>query len=304
MESKFSGILEFVTAVEQGSFTGAAEILGITGSAVGKSINKLEKRLGVQLLHRTTRRIFLTPEGEAWLVSCRRILEELDQIETLLSTENSYPIGRIRVDLPTTFGRRYIFPILLDLAQQYPQLDLSVTFQDRAVDMISEGVDLVVRIGDLEDSTDLIAKSLGYQTLLICASPTYLEKNGYPSNKEDLKHHNCLIGWRRNYKGQWFLKNALGEMEEFEINYRHEIPDGDALLSACISGLGIAQLPSWLAFDALRAGKLISILPEVSGVEIPIHVLWQKRWHLQPKIRVVVDEITKFTHNKPELFLG
>lgn len=304
MESKFSGILEFVTAVEQGSFTGAAEILGITGSAVGKSINKLEKRLGVQLLHRTTRRIFLTPEGEAWLISCRRILEELDQIETLLSTENSYPIGRIRVDLPTTFGRRYIFPILLDLAQQYPQLDLSVTFQDRAVDMISEGVDLVVRIGDLEDSTDLIAKSLGHQTLLICASPAYLEKNGYPSNKEDLKHHNCLIGWRRNYKGQWFLKNAQGEMEEFEINYRHEIPDGDALLSACTSGLGIAQLPSWLAFDALRAGKLISILPEVSGVEIPIHVLWQKRWHLQPKIRVVVDEITKFTHNKPELFLG
>ncbi|EEY78242.1 LysR substrate binding domain protein [Acinetobacter calcoaceticus RUH2202] len=304
MESKFSGILEFVMAVEQGSFTGAAEILGITGSAVGKSINKLEKRLGVQLLHRTTRRIFLTPEGEAWLVSCRRILEELDQIETLLSTENSYPTGRIRVDLPTTFGRRYIFPILLDLAQQYPQLDLSVTFQDRAVDMISEGVDLVVRIGDLEDSTDLIAKSLGHQTLLICASPAYLEKNGYPSNKEDLKHHNCLIGWRRNYKGQWFLKNALGEMEEFEINYRHEIPDGDALLSACTSSLGIAQLPSWLAFDALRAGKLISILPEVSGVEIPIHVLWQKRWHLQPKIRVVVDEITKFTHNKPELFLG
>lgn len=304
MDSKFSGILEFVKAVEQGSFTGAAEILGITGSAVGKSINKLEKRLGVQLLHRTTRRIFLTPEGEAWLESCRRILEELDQIETLLSTENSYPTGRIRVDLPTTFGRRYIFPILLDLAQQYPQLDLSVTFQDRAVDMISEGVDLVVRIGDLEDSTDLIAKSLGHQTLLICASPAYLEKNGYPSNKEDLKHHNCLIGWRRNYKGQWFLKNALGEMEEFKINYRHEIPDGDALLSACTSGLGIAQLPSWLAFDALRAGKLISILPEISGVEIPIHVLWQKRWHLQPKIRVVVDEIIKFTHNKPELFLG
>lgn len=302
MDSKFSGILEFVTAVDQGSFTRAAETLGITGSAVGKSIHKLEKRLGVQLFHRTTRRIVLTSEGEAWLISCRRILEELEHIETLLSTENAYPTGRIRIDLPTTFGRRYIFPILLDLAQQYPQLDLSVTFQDRAVDMISEGVDLVVRIGDLKDSTDLIAKSLGHQTLLVCASPSYLEKNGYPTHKEDLKNHDCLIGWRSQYKGHWFLKNSLGETEAYEINYTHEIPDGDALLSACTAGLGLAQLPSWLAFDALREGKIISILPEISGVEIPIHVLWQKRWHLQPKIRVVVDEITKFTHNKPELF--
>lgn len=302
MEHQFAGIIEFITVVDQGSFTNAAEVLGLTGSAVGKIITKLEKRLGIQLFHRTTRRLALTPEGEIWLQSCRRLVEELEATQSLLSQENNSPTGRIRIDLPTTFGRRYIFPTLLEMIHRYPQLDLSVTFQDRAVDLIQEGIDVVVRIGELKDSTDLIAKSLGHQTLLICASPDYLTQYGTPQSKEDLKHHQCLIGWRSHSKGYWFLKNALNEMELHEINYKHEIPDGDAILTACMSGLGLAQLPSWLAFEAIKDGRLIPILPEISGLKIPIHILWQKRWHLQPKIRIVVDEIMSFINNNPSLF--
>lgn len=302
MDHQFAGIIEFITVVDQGSFTNAAEVLGLTGSAVGKSINKLEKRLGIQLFHRTTRRLALTPEGEIWLQSCRRLVEELEATQSLLSQENNSPKGRIRIDLPTTFGRRYIFPTLLEIIQRYPELDLSVTFQDRAVDLIQEGIDLVIRIGELKDSTDLIAKSLGHQTLLICASPDYLKQYSTPQSKEDLKHHQCLIGWRSHTKGYWFLKNATHTMELHEINYNHEIPDGDAILSACMSGLGLAQLPSWLAFEAIRDGKLIPILPDISGLKIPIHILWQKRWHLQPKIRVVVDEIVSFIKTNPTLF--
>jgi DNA-binding transcriptional LysR family regulator len=163
MEDRFAGIREFILTVENGSFTAAAAQLGITGSAVGKSISRLEARLGVQLLHRTTRRIDLTSEGEAYLLSCRRIMEELDQTESFLATGHREPIGRLRIDLPTTFGRRHIVPALLELATRHDRLDLSFTLRDQAVDMVSEGIDMAVRIGALGDSPDLIARRLGEQ---------------------------------------------------------------------------------------------------------------------------------------------
>jgi len=184
MEDRFSGIREFVLAVDQRSLTAAAAQLGVTGSAVGKSISKLEARLGVQLLRRTTRRIDLTNEGEAYLLSCRRIMEELDQTESFLATGHREPIGRLRIDLPTTFGRRHIVPVLLDLAAQHDRLDLSFTLRDQAADMVNEGIDLAVRIGALGDYPDLIARRLGEQHMVICASPAYLARRGLPSTKD------------------------------------------------------------------------------------------------------------------------
>lgn len=304
MNNRFSGILEFVMTVEHGSFTAAAEALGISGSAVGKSIAKLEERLGVQLFHRTTRRIFLTSEGEALLTSCRRIFEELTDIETLLSNEHKRPVGRLKIDLPTTFGRQYIFPKIVEIIHKYPELDISVTFQDRAVDMICEGVDLVIRMGRLADHSDLIARSLGRQKLLICAAPSYLARKGYPQTKEDLQRHDCLIGWRQSNKSNWLIHNARGEIEECRVSYKHEIPDGDALLQACIAGCGLAQFPSWLAYKELKAGTLISVMEDVTGVNIPIHLIWQKKYSLQPKIRTVVDELIAFAQSQPELFFN
>src|SRR3546814_152380 len=227
MEDRFAGIREFVAAVDGGSFTAAALSLGVTGSAVGKSISKLEKRLGVQLLHRTTRRIDLTSEGDAYLISCRRILEELDQTEAYLSTGHQQPIGRLRIDLPTTFGRRHILPSLLKLGLRYPRLDLSVSLRDRPVDLVSEGIDLAVRIGVLPDSPDIIARRLGEQRLVICASPAYLKRHGVPANRADLPHHDCLTGWRRGLRTTWLLKNEQGEIEPQEIPARHELTDGE-----------------------------------------------------------------------------
>ncbi|TDN69240.1 LysR family transcriptional regulator [Paraburkholderia sp. BL10I2N1] len=158
MEDRFAGIREFVATIDGGSLTAAAEVLGVTGSAIGKSISRLEARLGVQLLHRTTRRIDLTTEGDAYLSSCRRILEELDQTEAFLSTGHQQPIGRVRIDFPTMFGRRHIMPTLLNLSLRYEKLDLSVTLQDRAVDMVGEGIDLAVRIGTLGDYPDCLRR--------------------------------------------------------------------------------------------------------------------------------------------------
>ena len=302
MEDRFAGIREFVASVDRGSFTAAALALGVTGSAIGKSISKLERRLGVQLLHRTTRRIDLTSEGEAYLTSCRRILEELDQAEAYLSTGHQQPIGRLLVDLPTTFGRRHILPALLALGLRYPGLDLSVSLRDRPVDLVSEGIDLAVRIGALPDSSDLVARRLGEQHLIICASPSYLKLRGIPANRAQLSSHDCLTGWRRGYRPTWLLKNGQGEIEPQEIASRHELTDGDALLDACLAGGGLAQLPTWLADDALRTGALVPVLSELSGGAMPIHVLWPKTWHLQPKVRVTVDELVSLAARNRSVF--
>ena len=302
MEDRFAGIREFVATVDTGSFTAAAALLGVTGSAVGKSISRLEKRLGVQLLHRTTRRIDLTNEGEAYLMSCRRVLEELDQAESYLATGHQQPRGRLRIDLPTTFGRRHIFPTLLTLGLRYPELDLSVELRDRPVDLVREGIDLAVRIGALPNSTELIARRLGEQRLVVCASPDYLKRRGVPANHADLSSHDCLTGWHQGQNHTWLLKNEKGNIESMQVRSRHELTDGDALLDACLAGSGLAQLPTWLAGQGLRTGALIQVFAEISGGAMPIHVVWQKTWHLQPKVRVAVDALTSLAAKNPSVF--
>ena len=302
MEDRFAGIREFVMTVDRGSLTAAAAALGVTGSAVGKSISRLEARLGVQLLHRTTRRLDLTTEGEAYLASCRRVLEDLAQTESSLSTGHQHPIGRLRVDLPTTFGRRHVLPALLDLCARHDKLDMSVTLRDRAVDMVGEAIDLAVRIGALGDYPDLVARRLGEQKLVICASPAYLARRGTPVTQVDLYRHDCLIGWRRGNRPMWFLKNGQGQTEPQEVPMRHEFFDGDALESACLAGCGLAQLPTWLVGEALRSGALVQVLSDVAGGAMPIHVVWQKTWHLQPKVRVTVDELARVAAARPQVF--
>jgi DNA-binding transcriptional LysR family regulator len=302
MEDRFAGIREFVLTVDKGTLTAAAAQLGVTGSAVGKSISRLEARLGVQLLHRTTRRIDLTSEGEAYLLSCLRIMEELDQTESFLATGHREPIGRLRIDLPTTFGRRHIVPALLDLAARHDRLDLSFTLRDQAVDMVSEGIDMAVRIGALGDYPDLIARRLGEQHMVICAAPAYLARKGTPLSHADLFQHDCLVGWRRSTKPAWLLKGENGTIEPHEVPVRHELTDGDALLNACLSGCGLAQFPTWLAGDALRTGALSQVLHEISGGSMPIHVIWQKTWHLQPKVRVAVDTLVSLAESRPDIF--
>ena len=302
MEDRFAGIREFVLAIDKGSLTAAAAQLGLTGSAVGKNISRLESRLGVQLLHRTTRRIALTNEGEAYLLSCRRILEELDQTESFLATGHREPVGRVRIDLPTTFGRRHIVPPLLALASRHERLDLSFTLRDQAVDMVSEGIDMAVRIGTLGDYPDLVARRLGEQHMVICASPAYLARKGTPENHADLLRHDCMAGWRRTARPAWLLRDGSGVITPHEIPVRHELPDGDAMLGTCLGGHGLAQLPRWLAADALRTGELVQILPAISGGSMPIHVLWQKTWHLQTKVRVAVDMLVQLAQAHPEVF--
>lgn len=284
-------ITAFVTTAQCGSFTTAAERLGLTKSAVGKSVARLEERLGLKLLQRSTRRLSLTPDGQRYLQSCQNALEVLDQAEAELSAHTLVPAGRLRIDLPAAFGRRRVLPHLLRLAGECPALTLSVTFSERFVDLIEEGIDLVVRIGELSDSSGLAARRLTTQKLVICAAPTYLEGHGTPLTPQDLERHRCIVGLRRGQPVSWLLREADGRQTRYTPPATHELADGDAMLDAVIAGCGLSQLPLWLVRDDLQRGTLRTVLQAHSGGEIPISAIWPAGGQMPPRTRHVVDAL-------------
>lgn len=292
-EDRFLGVREFVAVAQLRSFSAAAAASGVTGSALSKSVMRLEARLGVKLLHRTTRRVSLTNEGALYLESCQRALTELDETEAYLGTGQTEPIGRVRIDLPAAFGRRHVVPSLIALSMRHAKLDLSVTFSERTVDVIKDGIDLVVRIGALQDDAELIARRLGEQRLVICAAPGYLAVRGTPKVTEDLAAHDCLIAWRRGQRHQWLLKDAKGRVQRVDVPVRHEMGDGEAMVEATLAGCGLCQLPTWLIAEHLRSGALCSVLPEAAGGEMPIHAIWPRSQYLPSKLRVVIDELVR-----------
>lgn len=286
---RFSGIDVFVATAKVGSFTIAAQELNMTPSGVAKSVTRLEARIGLKLLHRTTRRLTLTSEGEAYLTACLRAIEELEAAENGLTPKDWIPQGRIHIGLPGAFGRRYVLPGLLKMVAQFDKLDLTASFTERTMDLVQEGYDLSVRIGELADDSNLVAKRLGTQRLVICAAPSYLEKYGAIHKPEELRKRDCIIGYRRQQKHTWLLRTLEGKLMQQEIHVRHEFSDGEAMLSAGLAGCGIMQMPTWLVADELNRGALVSLLEDYAGAEMPIHVVWPKSHYLQPKVRAVID---------------
>lgn len=287
------GITAFVTTAQQGSFTAAAEKLGLTKSAIGKSVSRLEERLGLKLFQRSTRRLSLTPDGERFLTSCQSAIDILEQAEAELTSHLYQPSGRLRVDLPAAFGRQRILPILLQITRRYPDLALTVTFSERLVDLIEEGIDLVIRIGELADSSGLVARRLTTQKLVICASPDYLLHQGEPVSPAELSQHQCVVGFRRNQPISWLLKESDGQTGRYTPPATHEFGDGDAMLAATLAGGGLSQLPLWLVGKYLASGELREVLSGHSGGKMPISALWPKNRQLLPKIRYVVDTLVK-----------
>lgn len=291
MSKRFDGLVEFVETARTGSFTAAGLRLHLTASAVGKSVSRLEDRVGTKLLHRTTRRLTLTSEGEAYLETCLAVLGELEGAEKSMATGRSSPVGTVRLDLPAAFGRRHVMPILVKLSLAHPGLKFAVMFSERTINVIDEGADLVVRIGNLEDNSDLVARKLGQQKLVICASPQYLANNGIPQSADELTIRDCIIGYRRIARPVWPLVDSDGRSRLQELNVRHEFSDGDAMLEAVLAGCGLCQLPTWLVGAPIRDGRLVTVLDEYAGAEMPIHALWPKSRYVHPKLRVVVDAL-------------
>lgn len=290
---RFTGIEAFVTTARAGGFTPAAEVLGLTPSGVAKAVTRLEARIGMKLFHRTTRRLTLTPEGEAYLATCLQVMDELEQAEHGLAPSDRAPQGRLRVELPAAFGRRHVLPSLLDLASRFDKLDLSVSFSERRIDLVKEGFDLAVRIGQLSSDGDLVARRLGTQRLVHCASPAYIQRYGQLKSIEELAERDCITGPRRYDKARWILKLPDGKVREIEIQGRHDFTDGDSMLAAGLAGCGVMQMPTWLVGDHLRAGRLVQVLEDYAGAEMPIHVVWPKSRYMQPKLRSAVDMLVE-----------
>ncbi len=287
------GVTAFIHAADAGGFTLAAERLGLSKSGIAKSVARLEGRLGVRLFNRTTRRFALTVEGQAFYETCARVLTELESAEAALNDGRLQPRGRLRVDLPVVFGRRWVVPILLDIAERYRDLSLEISLTDRRIDPIEEGIDLVIRIGELDESASLVARRLGVQKSALCASPAYIESHGRPASLNDLDAHACIAFGRGGRSLPWWFLDGKGMPFARAFNSRLSFNHSDALCDAVLAGRGIALLSTWLIADHLREGRLIPILPEINTRGFPIHALWPQARHMTPKVRVVVDELVK-----------
>jgi len=285
-----SGVSVFVAAARTGSFTKAADRLGVTKSAVGKSIARLERRLGFTLFHRTGRLTRLTANGEAYLGACAAAIDEVMAAESALSSNSRVLSGRIHIDMPVAFGRRILLPILLRITRLHPDLQLSLTFSDATSDLVQEGVDLAVRFGALKDSSNLIARHLVAQERVICASPDYLRVHGEPMTLAAVRAHACVVGAPKGPPLVWHVREN-GSEKRFTPPATHRLSDGEAMVDAAVAGLGLCQMPISLVRDRLAEGALVPVLRECSTVPVDVHALWPRQAQLSPRVRYVVDEL-------------
>lgn len=287
-----SGINTFVVAARSGSFTEAAEKLGITKSAVGKSIARLEERLGLQLFHRTTRRLTLSADGEAYYQACALALGEIAAAESILTSGACAPSGRLRVDMPVAFGRQVMLPVLLGIAGRYPDLQLTLTFSDHLIDPVEEGIDLAIRFGEPKDSAGLVARRLTRQRWVICAAPTYLEASGIPLALDDVQNHRVIVGYRVGQPLSWRVSDQ-GQPFRFVPPAIHQFGDGVAMIDGAVAGLGLVQQPLSLVRRQIEAGLLVTVLDRFTQDPVDVHAVWPKVAHLRPKVRSVVDELVE-----------
>lgn len=284
---RLQGMEVFVRVAEQGSFSAAAQQLGLSKSVVSKHITSLEERLGVRLINRTTRRLALTEVGAVYRDYCARIVEEIEEAELTASAHSVEPRGRLKVNAPMTFGFRNLSPLLPAFLARHPGIEVELTLNDRVVDLLEEGFDVAVRIGELADST-LIARRLATARNICAASPRYLETAGTPAEPADLMRRNCLVYNLRRQPGEWaFMRD--GQRVAVRVSGSLKANNGDALRVAACEALGIVQLPDFIIGDDLEAGRLVPVLTDWEGPPIPIHAVFPPQRHPSAKLRAFVD---------------
>jgi len=284
----FSDVAFFSLLIKHGSMAAAAQQLGVTPPAVSKRLAAIERRLGVRLLHRTTRQISLTPEGEAYLVGGARVLEELEMLERTVAGSQAEPKGLMRVCATLGFGRRHIAPALSQFARQYPDVEIQLHLTDRPVNVVEEGFDLQLRFGEPPDSR-LVARLLARNRRVLCASPDYLRRTGEPSSPRDLAQHACLfIRESEETFGSWHLRSG-GRSETVKVRGPLASNDGECVLGWAIDGHGILMRSLWEAAPVLRSGKLKLVLPEWNLASADIYAVFPSHSHLSAKTRALVD---------------
>ncbi len=291
--SRLDAMAIFARVVETESFSAAARELGIAKSSVSKQINRLEDELAVRLLNRTTRRLSLTEAGAAFYQGCQRVVAEAAAAESAVTHLAAAPRGRLSVSAPMSFGVRHLSPVLPVLLGRCPELTIDLALNDRLVDLVEEGFDVGIRIAHLKESS-LIARRLAPSRQVLCASPEYLAAHGRPQSVEDLKNHDCLLYSYQASGEVWRFSGPSGSdcpgRHKLRVHGRLRANSGGSLLASALAGFGIARLPSFICGDALRAGRLVRLLPEWSDPQEPvINAIYPASRNLSPKVRVFID---------------
>lgn len=299
---RLSSIAAFVRTAEQGSFARAGRILGMHGSAVSKSVARLEEHLGLRLFHRTTRTLSLTAEGRDFLDDCERILDDLEAAESAMTARSDQPRGRLTVSMPVALGRMHLLGALTRLLAEFPLVEPAFQLEDRRVDLVAEGYDAAVRIGD-NGNSGLIGRRLGRIRYVVCASDAYLEEMGEPRTPSELARHRCIVfspstgakplPWR-------FAAGTTLPSYDMDVRGTMRLNDAEGLVEAAAAGAGLVQLHSYLAAPAIAAGRLRPVLSSFGADDgPPLTILYPSARQLPARTRVFVDFVTRLLSPSP-----
>jgi len=298
---RLSEMEAFATVVDQGGFTDAARKMGKSKSAISKYVTSLEARLGARLLNRTTRRVSPTEIGLAYYDRARRVLNDAGEADSFVTATQSVPAGVLRVSVATDFGVSCMSPVMSSFLKEFPDITVNMVLSNRHVELLSEGFDMAIRIGEPQDSS-LRACQLAKTANIMVASPSYVQKTGRPLKIDDLSEHKLLHYSNPTNDAVWKLKSASGEIRQVYTAGWLTVNDGQSLLNAAISGLGIAYLPTYLCAEALEAGLVEEINLGTSNDAQGIFAVYPSQSFVQPKVRAFVDFLRQsFASGTPSL---
>jgi DNA-binding transcriptional LysR family regulator len=287
MMDRIDCLRAFVRTLESGSFSAAAKELGIGQPAISKRIAMLETEFGTQLFSRTTRTLKPTAEADRIYDLARQILDSFDMARSSVEQAAPRPSGTLRIGVPSSFGRRYMMPVIADYVRHYPEVRLDIRFSERFVNLVEEGIELALRIGHLEAST-LVARRLGTVQRYLVATPTYLHGRPLPRTPDDLGSHQCIVYSRMSPAHQWAFESEHGR-HVASINGPIHVDDADAMQEATMHHLGIAILPEWNAAEGLRSGELEHVLPDYSIAALPLHAVYPETQWMSLRARSFLD---------------
>lgn len=287
---EWQGISEFVAVAESESFTKASQQIKLSTAQVSRQVSQLEQRLGIKLLYRTTRKVTLTQEGKIFYQHCRAVLDGLQNAQDIVQNLQNKPKGELKISATVTYGEQVILPLVNQFIKQYPEVEVEAYLTNKQVDLVDEGYDLAIRIGDLKDSS-MMARKLSKRSNYVCASPNYLRQFGTPHTLSELIRHNCLLGtldyWRFNVEGKEKTVKVSG-------NVRYN--SGYGLTQAALQSIGIVQLPDYYTQEYLESGELIPILEQYRIPEEGIWAVYPQNRFVSPKVRALIDFLVENIH--------
>lgn len=284
---RFEEMQAFAAVVDAGSFVRAADALQVSKTAVSRLIGDLETRLGVRLLHRTTRRLSLTVEGEVFHARCKELLASVEEAEAEVTARADSAVGLLRLNVPVSFGLLHLAPLWPAFLQQHPGVTLDVTLSDRIVDLVDEGYDLAVRIAQLPASS-LVSRKLTSTRLVLCASPEYLKCHGTPRHPSEIAEHVVFSYTLMSMGEHWHFEGPEGRVSVKPVS-RMRSNSGDTCCAAALQHQGIVLQPTFMVGTHLRSGALVEILPEYRSLELGVYAVYASRKHVTPKVRMLID---------------